>query len=93
MRHDWGDLTSYLPGLLGAAAGLIVILGASICLIVRLRAQYRSDEDPAALDHAILSQFGELRRQGHLSEEEFRSIKGRLVRRLDGSIRAQDKKD
>lgn len=64
---------------------LFGMLAALIWAIVWIKARYGGHEDPAVADHQMLSQLGELRRQGDLSEEEYRSIKGRLVERLDGS--------
>jgi hypothetical protein len=71
--------------------GLIVAVGVAVWLIFRIRAWFRDGEDPAADDHGMLMQITELRRQGGLSDEEFRSIKGRLVRRIDETTRPQDK--
>ena len=56
-----------------------------IWLVIRVKTWYREDEDPAAQDHEMLVQFRDLHRQGDLSEEEFRSIKGRLIDRIDDS--------
>lgn len=57
---------------LAALSGLVGIAYA-------LRSWYQDDADPAADRHEMLLQFRELNRQGHLSEDEFRSIKCRLV--------------
>ena len=64
---------------------LFALLGGLIWAITWMKSRYWGHEDPAAADHQMLSHLGELRRQGGLSEEEYRSIKGRLVERLDGS--------
>ena len=71
--------------------GIIVLTALAAWLIFRIRAWFRGGEDPAADDHGMLMQISELRRQGDLSEEEYRSIKGRLVQRIDATTRTQDK--
>lgn len=58
---------------------LIVCVGVLVWLVVRVRSWFREDEDPTASAHEMLLQFRDLRRQGDLSEEEYRSIKNRLV--------------
>ena len=63
------------------AVGLIVI-GFLFWLVVRMSGQLRGDATPSASDQFLLTQFRELRQEGDLSEEEYRSIKGRLVDRL-----------
>ena len=68
---------SVVPFLLVA---LLIAVG--VWMLVRVRARFRDNEDPTAADHQMLMQISNLRRQGDLSEEEYRSIKGRLVERL-----------
>jgi hypothetical protein len=72
-----------LGGLLLPLGLLALVLFAAAWVVLRLRTRYRGGDDPAADAHAMLTQIGELRRQGGLSEEEYRSIKGRLTRRLE----------
>lgn len=50
--------------------------------MIRIRSRYRDNEDPAAAEQQMLAQIRDLHRQGDLSEDEYRSIKGRLVKRL-----------
>ena len=69
--------------------GLAVVILVAIWLIVRIRSWSRDGEDPAAAEHQMLSHLAELRREGNLSEEEYRSIKGRLARKIEGSVRPQ----
>jgi hypothetical protein len=57
---------------------LFVVLAAAVWLILRVRARFRDREDPAVEHRRMLMQMGDLHRQGGLSDEEFRSIKGRL---------------
>jgi hypothetical protein len=59
---------------------LIACVGGLAWLVLRIRSWFREDEDPKAHAEEMLLQFGDLRREGHLSEEEYRSIKGQLVR-------------
>ena len=63
-------------------AGLFVLVAVGVWLIVRVRWRLHSRDDPAAVDHAMLMQMNEMRRAGNLSDTEFRSIKGRLIKRL-----------
>ena len=72
---------------------LIVLISVLIWLVVRVRTRYRGDEDLTAADQSMLLQLGDLRRQGDLSEAEYRSIKGRLVDRIDKSMSAHDKEE
>ncbi len=67
--------------------GLFLLIAVAVWLIFRIRARFLDGEDPAATDHVMLSQIAELKREGGLTEEEFRSIKGRLVNRIDTATR------
>lgn len=62
--------------------GLIVALVVLVWLVVRIRTLVREDEDATADDQGLLTQINELRREGDLSEAEYRSIKRRLLDRL-----------
>jgi hypothetical protein len=70
-------------GLLAPLAVLAVALFAAAWLVLRVRARYRGGDDRAAEAHRMLTQIGELRRQGGLTEAEYRSIKSRLTGRID----------
>jgi hypothetical protein len=72
--------------------GLIAAIAFAVWLIFRIRARFRGGDDPEAVDHGMLMQISELRRRGDLSEEEYRSIKGRLVERIEETSRSQDKR-
>lgn len=50
--------------------------------ISRIRARYRGHADRDAIDSQLLMRMRELEREGVLTEEEFRSIKGRLGDRM-----------
>ncbi len=71
---------------------LFVILAVAAWLLSRIRARFRDHEDPAADNRQLLMQVGEMHRQGGLSEEEFRSIKSRLIEPLDHSTRGNQGK-
>ena len=71
----------------------IAVLAIAIHLI---RAWLRENDGPAASDHELLGEYLEMNRQGELSDEEFRIIKGRLAARISGnsdSIRKHDQKE
>jgi hypothetical protein len=74
-------------------AALAVVLAISVWMIVRIRARYRGLEDPTAAESQMLLHLSELRREGQLTEEEYRSIKGRLVARIGESLRGQEVDD
>ncbi len=76
---DWVSLGGWLAGLLFL-----------IWLSFRIRSWLRDDEGPAASEHRMLSEMGKLHRQGDLSEEEYRFIKGQLVGKIDDIVREQE---
>ncbi len=89
-KTDWWKLLqlpdiSWAP-LLIAAACLIVVVWA----IVRLVSRVNEDVDPAEADREMLLALNDLRREGDLTEDEFRSIKGQITGRLQVTWR--DKK-
>ncbi|MFN9721405.1 MAG: hypothetical protein ACK58L_22125, partial [Planctomycetota bacterium] len=65
--------------LLGAAALMVVMIWA----ILRFVSRVNEDVDPAEADREMLQALMDLRREGQVSEDEFRSIKGHLVGRLN----------
>lgn len=66
---------------LSISIGAIVLI-ISIWWIARLTARATEDIDRAEVDRQMLTTLTELKTQGELTNEEFRSIKGRLVERL-----------
>lgn len=72
--REWGW---FLGGLAGLAA--------TLWAFARFIAWMRDDEDTAAAEQMMLTEIGDLHRGGDLSDEEYRSIKGRLLERLEGS--------
>jgi len=75
----WKLLNASVWQVIGLLVALVVLVG----LIIRIRALFREDEDSTADDHQLLSQITDLHREGDLTEDEYRSIKGRLVQKLD----------
>jgi hypothetical protein len=63
--------------------GLVVLLVVGAWLLFWIRSRFHGGDDPRADDHQMLAQIGELRREGRLNDEEYRSIKGRIIERLD----------
>ena len=64
---------------------LISVVIVAALLIVWIRARYRGREDSEAMERQMLMQMRELHREGDLTEEEFRSIKGRFASRMNDS--------
>ena len=75
----WKLLDASIWQWIGLLVALMVLMG----LIVRIRSLFREDEDSTAVDHQLLSQITDLHREGDLTADEYRSIKGRLVQKLD----------
>jgi uncharacterized membrane protein len=79
---SWFDMLNWSAGswllFLIALITLIVL----VWMIVRLVARVNEDTDPATEDREMLLAMLDLHRQGDLSTEEFRSIKGQLVGRM-----------
>ncbi|HQZ68468.1 MAG TPA: hypothetical protein PLY87_25440 [Planctomycetaceae bacterium] len=71
-----------------AATGLIVLIWA----IVRVTSRVNEDVDPAVSDQEMLNSISELRREGDLTEDEYRSIKSQLMGRMSTTLFHQPKK-
>ena len=69
--------------------GLIVALLVLAWIASRVRAWFHEDDDPADATDRMLSEIREIYADGDLSDEEFRSIKGRLMQRGD-SVATED---
>lgn len=65
-----------------AAACLIVVIWS----IVRIISRVNEDVDPAVSDQEMLNSISEMRREGDLTEDEYRSIKSQLVGRLGSTF-------
>lgn len=65
---------------------------ATLCLvaliwsIVRLISRVHEDVDPAESDQDMLNAISELRREGDLTEDEYRSIKSQLMGRMSNAF-------
>lgn len=68
---------------LGVWIGLVFAIVLLAWIVSRVRAWYREDDGPAGNAQQMLSEIREMYVEGELSEEEFRSIKGRLKDRPD----------
>lgn len=68
----------------------IVAIGTGIWLIVQLRSIFGDGDGPAGYNHEMLTQIGELHREGELTEEEYRSIKNQLIQQVDDQPSRQD---
>ncbi|MGQ0634920.1 MAG: hypothetical protein ACT4QC_09940 [Planctomycetaceae bacterium] len=69
---------------------LLSVVGAIGLLIVAiyyLRSWWRDNAGPAASEHELLAHYRELNRQGELSDDEYRIIKGRIASRLGPTAR------
>jgi hypothetical protein len=66
--------------------GLVACTALFVWLIVWIRARYWDNEDPTVTHYQMLNEIRDLHREGDLTEEEFRSIKGQLIERIDGSL-------
>jgi len=69
---------------------VLVVLVVFIWVIARLLMPTTDDVDPAEVDRQMLTAVNELRSQGELTQEEFRSIKSRLVKRLSTETGSKD---
>ena len=59
--------------------GTILAIGLVLRLIFRIRGWCRDDMGPTEAKQQMLPQLAELHRLGHLTDEEYRSIKGQMV--------------
>lgn len=65
-------------------AGMAALLAVGFYVIQRFRSSLK-DDLPSASDH--ISHFRELRSQGKLSDEEYRTIKTQLAKKLQDELR------
>jgi len=84
--NDWLDVLQ-LPDFnwwqfLFAAACLVVL----IWQIARFISRVHEDVDPAESDQDMLNAISELRREGDLTEDEYRSIKSQLMGRMSSGF-------
>ncbi|MDA0587450.1 MAG: hypothetical protein O2820_16115 [Planctomycetota bacterium] len=72
-------------------AATILSIGVLAGIALWLRSWYREDDGTTEDAHDFLLQFKELKRQGDLTEDEYRSIRSRLTGdRTDSSTLATD---
>ena len=89
--NGWLDLLQ-LPDFtwwqfLFAAACLVVLIWS----IVRFVSRVHEDLDPAESDQDMLNAISELRREGDLTEDEYRSIKNQLMGRMSSTFSSKSK--
>ena len=89
--NGWLDLLQ-LPDFtwwqfLFAAACLVVLIWS----IVRFISRVHEDIDPAESDQDMLNAISELRREGDLTEDEYRSIKSQLLGRMSSTFSSKSK--
>ncbi len=89
--NGWLDLLQLpdftWPHFLIAAACLVVVIWS----IVRLISRVHEDVDPAETDQDMLSAISELRAEGDLTEDEYRSIKSQLMGRMKSALPGKQK--
>jgi len=59
---------------------VLILIGLAIVVVSRYRASLRDDADPAAADALLVRRVRELRDRGEVSEDEYRSLRGRIRR-------------
>ena len=88
---SWFDLLQLLDfewwQILFGAACLVVLVWA----VMRLSPEVHEDVDPAETDQDMLKAISELRREGDLTEDEYRSIKSQLMGRMSHSFQPKPK--
>jgi len=70
--------------------GLVFAIVVLAWIIMRVRELFRTDDDSAENADQMLSEIREMYEEGKLSEEEFRSIKGRLTNPNDSASAVRD---
>lgn len=85
-----GSLREVLQASAWTWLGLIFAILALAWIVARVRSWFREDADPAESANRLLSEIREMYEQGELSEEEFRSIKGRLTKPNDPTTAAAE---
>jgi hypothetical protein len=78
MRDPNVILRQALMPLLSVVAGI----GLLAVLVYLIRAWFSDNDDPAASDNVLLSEYREMNQRGELSDEEYRIIKGRFAPRI-----------
>lgn len=91
-RKDLDDLFQEFAASALWFLGLVLLVGLGVWIIKKVRSRLADDEGSATGDQRLLTQIADLKQQGDLTEEEYRSIKGRLVERIDDSISAHKEK-
>lgn len=97
MNRDWGRvIDSLVSGSPAEWLGFVLVVAAiavAIAAVTRYRASLRGDADPAAADARLVRHVREMRDRGEVSEDEYRSLKGRIRRPEGGGVSAPDRDD
>ena len=81
--QDDNRFAEFLQDSIWGWAGLLFAFVLLAWVVVRLRDWFREDSGPADDRRRMLSEIRELYHEGDLSEQEYRSIKGRLMEGMD----------
>lgn len=84
---EFSELMTNSMVYIGIVFACVVVL---IIAVLRITKWIRDGDDPAETERLMLTQIADLHRQGELSGEEFRSIKGQLVGRLKNEFEEAD---
>jgi len=68
---------------------LLILTAIAVWFIYKIRSWFLGGDGPDASEHQLLTQLHDLRSEGELSEEEYRSIKGRIAQQIEGTTRRQ----
>jgi len=79
-----GTLTKFLGESWYLFAGLIAVVSLLVWLVMWLRTRLRDDTDRPTSPNEMLKQFQDSLREGELTDEEYRFIKGRLLSQDQG---------
>ena len=78
-----GEFWNFLKASAGPYLGLLTLMILGIVLFSWIRKRFHDHEGRSTDEFAMLMQFRELQAQGDLTDEEFRSIKSRLIKSND----------
>jgi uncharacterized membrane protein len=78
-----GETWKFVKAAAPAVLGLLALLVLAVVLFRAIRKRLLDHEDRATDGLGMLSEIRELHARGELTEEEYRSIKGRLIGKPD----------
>ena len=80
---DENQFADFMQDSLWWWVGLLFAIVVLTWTVLRLRQWFQEDSDPADDSRRMLSEIREMYHEGDLSEQEYRSIKGRLIEGMD----------